>query len=166
MSKKHYDKKKIISLTIIGVSMFVLGFVFGQIWSLNEYTKTDKKHYTNTIKFWTVKKKTGQAFTKDENHALSIYRDQVNKCIETSLSQQELKTSQEIENKALNMSQDSTKLEIPYDSFSPEEQNVIKKVKKCNSMAKKHITKMDKRILNSAISKMQLQDIIKLRHGV
>ena len=163
-------KKKIICISAVVVSVitaFLLGCFIGCNVCCNHKGKGKKTFKVKSINFYSVKKHIGEQITKDEKNAIKLFVDGFENCLEENLNENDKKDVEAIKKEVLELAKENTRIKIDIkDLKNKDAKDVIKKVRKCIKKSKKHMTKTDKRILNQGISKMKMEDIILMFHGI
>ena len=161
------SKQKIIcisSCVICVVASFLLGAFIGCNYCCNN--KKSVK-YKKTISFYAVKKHIGEKMTEDEQKSVKIFVNGFEDCLKETLDNEEKTDLETIKKEVLDLSKENTRVLVNIaDLKGKNVPVVVKKVRKCIRKAKKHMTKMDKRFLNKGISKMKIEDIISMFHGI
>jgi hypothetical protein len=116
---------------------------------------------------------------KQEKLVVKIFKNNFDKCVSESLSHKELEIVENAKKELLDLEEllSDRKIDLRYriralysfyKSLSSNKQTLksLNKIRACNSIARKHMTKMDRRIFSSVTSKMKLEDIINLHYGL
>ena len=166
-SYKFMSKQKIVcvsSCVICVIASFLLGAFIGCNYCCHH--KKDAR-YKKIISFYSVKKHIGEKMSEDEQKAVKIFVNGFEDCLMETLDNGEKKDLETIKNDVLNLSKENTKVIVNIEDLKTKNAPVVvKKTRKCIKKTKQHMTKMDKRLLNKGISKMKIEDIISMFHGI
>lgn len=160
------SKQKIIcisSCVVCVVASFLLGLFVGCNFCHNKKSFKPQKQ----IKFYSIKKNLDKKILQDEQKAVNIFVGEFEDCLVKTLEDNEKQTLESITKEVLDIAKENTKVAVNVKELkTPNAPIVVKKVRKCISKSKHHMTKTDKRLLNGGISKMKIDEMIKLFHGV
>ncbi|MEN9782418.1 MAG: hypothetical protein RL208_568 [Pseudomonadota bacterium] len=167
---------KRIAIVVIAISIFSVGYVAGY----NSRYGYGKKSYSSTqyhndgvvvkkVRFWTSKKHRGEAKTKEESVVLDMFKTNLTKCLERTLSNDELENLKIVKGRVVGkIGKKDHSIEFGYDEIGDNEFEIMqlaKKVKKCKKDTKKHMTKQDGRLFRNAVSKMELKEVVDFFEG-
>ncbi len=160
------DKKRIILIctnVLVVISAFACGIVVGKCSKCN-----NKKARSKFIQFYTVKKSVGMELNSEEKKIVKMFTIPYEECLSNSLTTKEKHKLSKIENEVLSLSKNNNKVKYRISDLKNGGNSsvLIKKVNRCRYNAYKHITKADRRVMRTALSKMNVKDIISLFHGI
>ena len=164
-------KKKIILFSIYFVSI-LLAFATGVL--IGTKTKVFKKYKTKNdkyISFFSVKKHLGEETSKKEKQAMRMFIIPYEECFRNELSDEERNIVKDIQNEVMAMSQNNEKIKFKINELETVKNNdgakkAVSKTRKCQKQAYKHMTKTDKRLFKSALSKLSINNVIAIFHGI
>ena len=159
------SKKKIVLLFIV-VFLLLISFCLGVL--VGQKTKHFKVSKSKFITFYQVKKHINKETNNEEKNALKLFIIPYEECLKTELTSTEKQNLLEIQKEVLSMAKGNDKVKFKmYDLQSAKKATTtIKKTRKCQKKAYKHMTKSDKRLLRSALSKLKIDNIIAIYHGI
>jgi hypothetical protein len=167
---------KRIAIVVIAISIFSIGYVAGYNGRCNHSRSFYSHNQSNKdatvvkkVRFWTSKKHKGESKTKDESVALDMFKTNLIKCLERTLSNDELENLKIVKSRVIDkIGKKDRSIEFGYDEIGDNEFEIMqlaKKVKKCKKETKKHMTKQDGRLFRSAVSKMELKEMVDFFEG-
>ena len=158
-------KKKIILSTIIIVSL-LLSFGIGVL--LGQKIKHIKISKNKFITFYQVKKHINEETNDMEKNALKLFVVSYERCLKQELTAQETQQLTNIQTEVLALSKGNDKIKFKISDLASAKGAVstVKKTRKCQKQTYKHMTKTDRRLLKKAISKLSLQTIVSMYHGI
>ena len=161
------NKKKVILICVNVLAIivaFACGFVVGKCSKCDKNQKTKSKF----VQFYTVKKNNGQVLNTDEKRVIKMFTNTYEECLTSDLNSQEKKKLSKIENEVLSLVKNNNKVKYKITDLKngSNSKSLLKKVNKCRDVAYKHITKADRRVMRTAISKMDVKNIISMFHGI
>lgn len=165
---KHKNKFKVVIFSFVSIcTVFLLGICVGI-----KYFSTQSKQMkfeAKTIRFYTIKKMLGKTMTNDEKNVVKKFNEKSNECLK-KLTDNEKDYVDAMVDEILSLVANNNKVIFRLKDLKSVKQKeltaVAKKVKKCNTQSKKHLTKEEKKTLKIATSKMEVRDIIKLYNGI
>ncbi|MBQ7537117.1 MAG: hypothetical protein IJT14_03270 [Rickettsiales bacterium] len=163
-------KKQQIMLYIASVLTLFLTFWLGLFIGC-KFCCSDKvkKNYLNReIKFYTVKKHLGKQMEEKEKNAMMIFKTNSERCLQEKLEGNEKEKLEAIKSEVLNLAKDNTSIRFKLSDLrsGKDADTLAKKVRRCFMETRKHMTKTDRRLLHSAITKMKIDDIIGMFYGI
>ena len=160
------SKQKIIAISAVVVAI-ISAFLMGCFVGCNLCAKHKGFKKPTDIKFYEVKKNIGKQIANDEKQAIKIFVDNFEKCLNEKLEDGEKNDLNAIQNEVLEIAKENHKIKVRIvDLKNKNASVVVKKVRRCAGFSKKHMTKTDKRLMRGGLSKMKIEDIIKLFHGI
>ena len=157
------NKKLCLIASCAVIISFICGFFVGQLFKCNKVAVKQK-----TITFKQIKNKVNKEVLQNESSALKVFINSYEECLSDNLNSEEYKKMLEIQKEVLEMSKGNTSVKFKVNDLKSSQgaKKVIKDIRKCQKIATIHLTKNDKRLMKSAISKMELQSIIAIYHGI
>ncbi len=168
-----FDKKKKIKVCFAIVSSAVIVFLLGLcvgIYCFNKSGSKKVKFEAKQIRFYAIKKMLGKELAKDEQEVVKTFKNNAEECLNNKITKEEKEVVESIKDEVLEMAENNDKIVFRIkDLNSCKDKNNIKVAKKilsCNRVAKKALTKEDRKLLYKAASKMQIKDVIKLYNAI
>ena len=139
--------------------------------SLNLYGNIKKEedyiiYYHNRIII--IKKHINEETNDMEKNALKLFVVSYERCLKQELTAQETQQLTNIQTEVLALSKGNDKIKFKISDLASAKGAVstVKKTRKCQKQTYKHMTKTDRRLLKKAISKLSLQTIVSMYHGI
>ena len=166
MNKKSIILSCIITLAVL--ASFFIGLLIGS------YTKPFSRHKSKKSKyvsFYSVKKHLGEETSDKEKQAIKMFIIPYEECFRNSLNEEEKNAIKNIQEEVIDMAKENTKIKFKINELDAYKNNVnskiaVKKTRKCQKQAYKHMTKTDKRLFRSGLSKMSIDNVISIFHGI
>ena len=163
--KKILNKNNLLFCGVILVS-FALGLAVGC--GLCCKCKKHKRHVKpskHIIKFF-ESKKAGQPLTQEEQSVIATFKKNNGECIKATMDRSELSTLEDFKKELTKLAEGNKKVEVKLSELEAYKNAnadvVIKKSRACAMKARKSMSKKDKKVMRSAVSKMKIADIINL----
>lgn len=155
-----FINRKYLIIAALLISIVSFSLLFG-----SKYKKTIK----NEISFYESKKTVGQILTNEEIVIMKKFRSQNQVCFNQINEKAEiLAIKNAVNDKIKNKSSKRVKISISelekVLGFDP--RPVMKKVSRCNFMAKKNFSKNEKLVFKSAMKKLKIEQKVELYNGV
>ena len=165
-------KEKKIALSGLIIILVFIAFVIGVL--VGSKTKYfSKKNIKNKyITFFTSKKYLGKETSNDEKQAIAMFVAPYEECLKNKLNSEEKKIIKDLQKEVIEMSKNNTKIKFKIDDLKSFDKNddsskkAVLKLRKCQKVAYKHMTKSDKRLFWKALSKLSIDNVISIFHGV
>ena len=161
MEKKRKILICFLSILALLVS-FGIGFFIGQKYKFFKYSKR------NNISFYSVKKNEGKEMSAEEKKAIKLFIMSYEECLANNLDVQEKEQLIRIQNEVLKLAEGNKKIKFNIKNLENVKENdgIVKKVRRCQKNSYKHITKEDRRFIRSGLSKMSINNVIAMYHGI
>jgi len=163
-------KKQKIMLYIASVLTLFLMFWLGLFMGCKFCCagKMKNSYLNREIKFYTVKKHIGKQMAEKERSAIMIFKTNSERCLQENLAGDEKEKLEAIKSEVLELAKDNTSIRFKLSDLKSgkDADSLAKKVRRCFMETKKHMTKTDRRLLHSAITKMKIENIIEVFYGI
>jgi len=164
-------KNKIILFIIIlaiTVVSFLAGLFFG---SEVKSQKSSFSYLKKNVSFYSVKKHKGKEMTNEEKRAVKMFVSDYEECYRNELKWSEQKIMNDVKKEVMEMAKNNERITFKIKDLKSIKNNndieyVVKKVIMCQRKAYKHLIKVDKRLFKTALSKIPIDNIISLYHGI
>lgn len=165
---KNKKKIKIIILSAVScIVVFLLGVCIGAKCFSVQHKKI--KFEAKNIRFYTIKKMLGKTITNDEKKVVKKFQESSEECI-NSFSVEERNGVNLLKDEVLSIAKGNDKISFRLkDLHSMKRKELVslaKKIKRCNIKSIKALNKDERKMMRVAISKMEIDDIIKLYNGI
>ena len=104
----------------------------------------------------------------EEKKAIKLFIISYEECLSNNLDVQEKEQLIRIQNEVLKLAEGNKKIKFNIKNLESVKDNdvVVKKVRRCQKNSYKHITKEDRRFIRSGLSKMSINNVIAMYHGI
>lgn len=168
-----FNTKKKVKIGFVVVVSAIVIFLLGLCVGIHCFSKSGSKKVkfeAQQVRFYVFKKMLGKELAKDEKQVVKTFKNNVEECLNNKITKEEKAVVENIKDEVLEMAEKNDKIVFRIkDLNSCKDKNNIKVAKKilsCNRMAKKALTKEDRKLLYKATSKMQIKDVINLYNAI
>ena len=163
-------KEKIILSGLVIVSVLI-AFVVGILAGSKTRSFSKKEIQDKYITFFSSKKYFGKETSKEEKQAIAMFVAPYEECFKNTLNNEEIKIIKNLQKEVIEMSKNNKKIKFKINDLKSvnKDDNLKKavlKTRKCQRVAYKHMTKSDKRLFWKALSKLSIDNVISIFHGV
>ena len=163
---KSFVSKESLILSAVVLTAFILGVVIGSGFDC-KYKKQRRhvKPSKKIVRFFETKK-AGQPLTQDEQRVIAILKKNNGECIKATMDRDELSTLGDFKKELTKLAEGNKRIEVKLSDLEAYKNAnadiVLKKSRFCAMKARRAISKKDKKVMRSAMSKMKIADIINL----